>query len=106
MPLHRVSGSEYAALRPQEELRLPAGSSSPVSARPAAGNPPAKLPLPPGLRPGGGDVPAGADPQVWLALSVEERAYFARVEESGPLSYGPSKDGDVLYRGRHLHIKA
>lgn len=106
MALQRVSGSDYA-IRPQEELRPRVGTSSPGQSRPAGGTQ-LDLPVPGSRRPGAGDVPNGADPHVWLGLSVEERAHFARLDEEGPLSYGPTRgDGDVLlYRGRHLHIKA
>lgn len=70
---------------------------------PAPGNV-ADLVLPGG---GGMDVPAGADPQAWLNLSAEERAFFARLADEGRLSYGPQdRAGDAqLYRGRHLSIR-
>lgn len=35
------------------------------------------------------DVPAGSDPQLWAVLTSEEKAFFLRRAELGPLSYGP-----------------
>jgi hypothetical protein len=39
------------------------------------------------------DVPAqappGTDPVLWGVLTAEERHYFARLQTSGPLTYGP-----------------
>lgn len=56
---------------------------------------------------GGGDVPPGADPEVWLGLSPEERMFFSRMKASGPLEYGPDRaHGPAqLFRGRRLYVK-
>jgi hypothetical protein len=39
------------------------------------------------------DVPAqappGTDPVLWGVLTAEERHYFARMQSTGPLTYGP-----------------
>jgi len=39
------------------------------------------------------DVPAlappGTDPVLWGVLTAEERHYFARMQATGPLTYGP-----------------
>jgi hypothetical protein len=109
MPLNRLPGIEGAAIRPQEELRPRIGERLRDVGRPAAGDPASGFPHRTGFRsePGLGDVPAGVDPGVWLGLSVEERAFFARLEAAGPLSYAPNtQEGEPeFFRGRHLFIR-
>lgn len=36
------------------------------------------------------DVPAGSDPKLWAVLTSEEKAFFARQSQMGPVTYGPS----------------
>lgn len=66
--------------------------------RPAA---PADKPV--SLRP-----PKGTDPELWKVLTADERAFFAREEAMGPLSYGhhiatgptiPPRGGRLNLRG-------
>jgi hypothetical protein len=108
MALNRLPGIEGAPIRPQDDLRARIGERA-DRGRPAAGEAAAGLPHRAGFRsePGLGDVPAGVDPGVWLGLSVEERAFFARLEAAGPLSYAPNQqEGEPeFYRGRHLFIR-
>jgi hypothetical protein len=82
MALRTVHGGDLPALRPHDEPR-------------------------PRAEPGRGDVPDGTDPHVWLGLSADERAYFARLEADGPLAYGPTlrHGGPMGHRGRNLYIK-
>jgi hypothetical protein len=110
MPLQRLPALDPGTVRPQEPLRPNTPGERPRGVRPAGSDiGSAGLPQHSGVVPetGFGDVPAGADPNVWLGLSAEERAFFARLEGAGPLGYGPNNDqGEpVLHRGRHLHIR-
>ena len=34
-------------------------------------------------------APPGTDPVLWGVLTAEERHYFARMQATGPLTYGP-----------------
>lgn len=100
-------GADAGAIRLPEGPtgRAVAGYGQP-SALPAPDAGTAEAPALPGTAVSG-DVPAGADPQAWLGLSTEERAYFARLASEGRLSYGPvDRVGEApLYRGRHLSIR-
>ena len=41
------------------------------------------------------EAPPGTDPQLWAVLSPEERSFFARAREMGPLTYGPGRAPDA-----------
>lgn len=52
--------------------------------------------------------PKGTDPELWKVLTADERAFFAREEAMGPLSYGhriasapsmPARGGRLNLRG-------
>lgn len=52
--------------------------------------------------------PRGTDPELWKVLTADERAFFAREEAMGPLSYGhriaagptiPARGGRLNLRG-------
>jgi len=52
--------------------------------------------------------PKGTDPELWKVLTADERAFFAREDAMGPLSYGhriaqgpslPSRGGRLNLRG-------
>lgn len=107
MPLSRLRGAEVASVRPPEDLR----TRRPDEAGAGVVRAPLPAPASAGLRTGGAggtdDVPAGTDPAVWLGLTAEERAFFARLEALGPLSYGPARaeGGPALSRGRYIHIR-
>lgn len=55
------------------------------------------------------DVPVGIDPELWRALTPEERTFFARAGSLGPLTYGrrvsagPSEA--PAFRGIHIDIR-
>lgn len=51
------------------------------------------------------EAPSGTDPALWKVLSTDERAFFARAREMGPLTYGPGQSTEpeiptVLQGGR------
>jgi hypothetical protein len=46
------------------------------------------------------EAPRGTDPALWSVLTSEERAFFARARESGPLMYGRGSDGGALAGAR------
>jgi len=73
MAISGIGGGVRAAYGIQQvERREPAAAARPApAAAPAA------------------DVPAGSDPQLWAVLTSEEKAFFLRRAELGPLSYGP-----------------
>jgi|SRR5690625_2166434 len=37
------------------------------------------------------EAPPGTDPELWSVLTTEERAYYARAQSLGPLTYGRSE---------------
>ena len=37
--------------------------------------------------------PAGVDPELWSVLTTEEREFFGRLRDLGPLTYGRGKTG-------------
>ncbi|HLU24473.1 MAG TPA: hypothetical protein VKZ58_02020 [Longimicrobiales bacterium] len=53
-------------------------------------------------------APPGTDPALWSVLTTEERAYFARVQAMGPLTYRPGA-GDAssapAVRGGRIDIR-
>lgn len=42
------------------------------------------------------EAPQGTDPALWSVLTPEERAFFARARETGPLMYGRGTDPSAL----------
>lgn len=55
------------------------------------------------------EAPAGTDPALWSVLTSEERAYYARMQEMGPLTYGPSQGGgpaETVARGGRIDVRA
>lgn len=54
------------------------------------------------------EPPPGTDPQLWMVLSADERAHFARLGAMGPLTYGRTLDAQSptsSLRGMRLDIK-
>ncbi|ODT01323.1 MAG: hypothetical protein ABS52_16960 [Gemmatimonadetes bacterium SCN 70-22] len=54
------------------------------------------------------EPPPGTDPQLWMVLSAEERAHFARLGAMGPLTYGRALEGQTPtsnLRGMRLDIR-
>ena len=96
MPLNRVgAGAVRPALpewTPRESGR---GTRTEVARRPATLDEP---PL--------GEAPPGTDPELWSALTAEERAFFARIGALGPLTYGRTAEanGPPVFRGLHLDV--
>ncbi len=70
---------------------------------------PAPVALPePAAEPAALKPPKGTDPELWKVLTADERAFFAREDAMGPLSYGhrissaptmPSRGGRLNLRG-------
>lgn len=65
---------------------------TPVVSRPAAAPAPASR----GAAPGAG---------LWDLLTPEEQAFFAKANEHGPLTYGPTRGGSAAPRGGRLDVK-
>jgi len=79
-----------------------------------AGRAIANSPVPggaPAISRAGGEVtseaPQGVDPQLWSLLSGEERDYFARARELGPLTYGrqSSAASPTSIRGARFDVR-
>lgn len=53
------------------------------------------------------DPPQGVDPQLWSLLTAEERSYFARARELGPLTYGrqSAATSQTSIRGARLDVR-
>lgn len=65
-----------------QEVRQPRPTSLPPEARPAKRGPRS-------------EAPPGTDPVLWSVLTTEERAFFAKAQAIGPLTYGPrARAGD------------
>jgi len=54
------------------------------------------------------EAPAGTDPALWAVLTGEERAYFARFQSLGPLTYGRQTPAptQAIARGGRLDVTA
>ena len=56
------------------------------------------------------EPPAGTDPELWSVLSSEERSFFAKVGNMGPLTYGhlltSARSDQPVMRGGRLDVKA
>jgi hypothetical protein len=85
------------------ERRAPAtgttGTGAP--ARESAG-----LGLEPGVLPK--EAPPGTDPELWSVLTTEERAYYARAQALGPLTYRPGAANaarEAVGRGGRIDIR-
>jgi hypothetical protein len=56
-------------------------------------------------------APPGTDPALWKVLTAEERAFFARAQVMGRLTYGPGSPGslqaapEALVRGVRLDVR-
>ena len=51
--------------------------------------------------------PKGTDPELWKVLTADERAFFAREEAMGPLSYGHriTQGPTIPARGGRLNLR-
>lgn len=93
MSINGVSGLATTPLiRPQEQSR-------PRVAEENAGATAAQAPVQTARTPGAAllaprqealpaEAPDGTDPELWQVLTTEERAFFARMNAMGPLTYG------------------
>ena len=93
----RTRGGMPAPAMPQP-ARVP---TAPTAARPATAS---------AAGAGAGDVeeaPANTDPALWKVLTAEERAFFARQESMGPLTYGQRivERAVVAPRGGRLNLR-
>ncbi|HET9986184.1 MAG TPA: hypothetical protein VFQ38_21465 [Longimicrobiales bacterium] len=55
------------------------------------------------------EAPAGTDPELWSVLTTEERAFFAKFQAAGPLTYGPKTPAaaeKAIPRGGRLDVTA
>jgi len=74
---------------------------------------PQALPLPPATVPAKSEEPQslrppkGTDPELWKVLTADERAFFARDEAMGPLSYGSriASQPSLPARGGRLNLR-
>lgn len=56
-----------------------------------------------------GEPPPGTDPALWSVLTSEERAYYAKVQALGPLTYRPGAESPTstpAVRGGRLDVRA
>lgn len=51
------------------------------------------------------EPPPGTDPELWAVLTSEERAYFARVQSFGPLTYSRGERAPALPRGGRIDVQ-
>src|SRR5690606_17360080 len=51
------------------------------------------------------EPPPGTDPELWAVLTSEERAYFARVQSLGPLTYSRGERAPALPRGGRIDVQ-
>lgn len=52
------------------------------------------------------EAPPGTDPELWSVLTTEERAYYARIQALGPLTYHPARaSGEVVGRGGRIDLR-
>ncbi|HEX9108885.1 MAG TPA: hypothetical protein VF832_16680 [Longimicrobiales bacterium] len=75
--------------RPAESAKATSRAQAPANAVPA-------------------EAPAGTDPALWAVLTGEERAYFARFQALGPLTYAPRTPAptQAIPRGGRLDVTA
>ncbi|MEX2582216.1 MAG: hypothetical protein WD766_03020 [Gemmatimonadota bacterium] len=115
MSVNGVGGIPATLLRPQESTRPrvehertppPAPTPPPNVTRPSANGllAPRQDALP-------AEAPAGTDPDLWQVLTVQERAYFAKLTAMGPLTYGSqarsAPAGETpLARGGRIDVRA
>lgn len=60
------------------------------------------------------EAPAGVDAELWSVLTADERAFFAKAGQSGPLTYGratvpgaaAAASAPVALRGGRLDVRA
>ena len=78
--------------RPGGARPLPDSASATAATRTASplGTPRASLPA---------EAPSGTDPELWSVLTSEERTFFAKTAQSGPLTYGRVAAGVQALQG-------
>jgi hypothetical protein len=113
MNLNGIGGTAAPLLRPQEkprtttveQERAATAAAAPTPARVAASG--LLAPRPGVVAP---EAPAGTDPELWKVLTAEERSFFARMSNGGPLTYGrqAATGGPQapMVRGGRLDVRA
>jgi hypothetical protein len=96
-----ISRTPYGISQPAPQPR----TTFPTRTQPAAieaPSTPATPSEPSALRP-----PKGTDPELWKVLTADERAFFARDEAMGPLSYGTriAQNPAMPARGGRLNLR-
>jgi hypothetical protein len=96
-----ISRTPYGISQPAPQPR----TTFPTRTQPAAieaPTTPATTSEPSALRP-----PKGTDPELWKVLTADERAFFARDEAMGPLSYGTriAQNPAMPARGGRLNLR-
>ena len=100
-------------LRPQEKPRTSVEQERAATA--AAAPIPARVAASGLLAPRQGvvapEAPAGTDPELWKVLTTEERTFFARMGNGGPLTYGrqtmvATAPQAPMVRGGRLDVRA
>jgi hypothetical protein len=75
------------------------GRSNATRATSATATPAAASPLGAPQRSLPAEAPAGTDPELWGVLTSEERTFFAKAVQSGPLTYGRMAAGVQALQG-------
>lgn len=75
------------------------GRTGATRAAPSAATPAAAAPLGAPQRSLPAEAPAGTDPELWGVLTSEERTFFAKAVQSGPLTYGRMAAGVQALQG-------
>lgn len=91
MSIGYVKPGGYA---PGEIAQQPRRPFDPALGAPGLAKPPV---LQPDAAPSAADIeeaiplqaPPGTDPELWSLLTAEERRFFSKLHETGPLTYGP-----------------
>jgi hypothetical protein len=114
VPIQPTSLSGTQPLRSSPELRSDRAAVSDGRRTPDAGSPASSALIRSGaVVPNGAvggastDAPQGVDPQLWSILTAEERDYFARSRELGPLTYGrqSSASSPTSIRGARFDVR-
>ena len=119
MSLNGISGSPAVLVRPLELTRTGTHETEKASLpqpRPEVVRAETTKPglLGPRLDALPAEAPAGTDPALWQVLTTQERAYFAKMNAMGPLTYGraaygpatpPSGGESTLARGGRIDVK-
>lgn len=106
------TAATQAPARPDPSIRQPGDAAQTRAGQVAAGARSVSGTTP-GTTPGTaqaveGAAPAGVDPALWGVLNTDERAFYLRARQLGPLTYGPGralKSANPAVRGGRLDVK-